>query len=51
MKLSRLAVAALLLCAAAALGFGQGVELVGAGQLSLPRSIPRCLMSTPSSST
>ena len=31
MKLSRIAVAALLLCAAAALGFGQAVELVGAG--------------------
>ena len=31
MKLSRLAVAALVLCAAATLGFGQAVELVGAG--------------------
>jgi phosphate transport system substrate-binding protein len=31
MKLSRFTVAALILCAAAALGFGQSVELVGAG--------------------
>ena len=31
MKLSRFAVAALVLCAAATLGFGQSVELVGAG--------------------
>src|SRR5208283_3758293 len=31
MKLSRIAVMALVLCAAAALGFGQSIELVGAG--------------------
>ncbi len=31
MKLSRIAVVALVLCAAAALGFGQSIELVGAG--------------------